>query len=106
YLSPEPPGSGPDSEFYGTRTDKGFRWIARGFWKRGKELLALASLDEAAEFFGPALQLNAFRFEEQTGKWQDLGVISKNTINNFPPEKTPDGKWMMSRRMFDYKKTG
>ncbi|MFO0426906.1 MAG: FAD-dependent oxidoreductase [Planctomyces sp.] len=106
YLSPEPPGSGPDSEFYGTRTDKGFRWIARGFWKRGEELLALASLDEAAEFFGPALQLNAFRFEEQTGKWQDLGVISKNTINNFPPEKTPDGKWMMSRRMFDYKKTG
>jgi hypothetical protein len=106
FLTPEPPGSGVTSEFYGTRTNKGFRWIARGFWKRDNELLALASLDEAAEFFGPGLELHAFRWNSESLKWDDLGVISDNTINNFPPERLPDGQWMMSRRMFDYKTTG
>lgn len=91
---------------YGTRTDKGFRWIARGFWKRNADLIALASLDEAAEFFGPSLALHAFRWEEAGQKWTSLGVISKNTINNFPPERISDGQWMMSRRAFDYKTSG
>jgi len=54
HLTPIPPNSGPDSPHYGTRTDKGMRWISRGFWKRDGELLALASLDEAAGFFGQA----------------------------------------------------
>ena len=106
FLTPEPPGSGPSSEVYGTRTDKGLRWIARGFWKRGNELLALASLDEAAGFFGPSLSLRAFRLDEATGVWNDRGVIYDNAINNFPPERLPDGNWMMSRRMHDYKTTG
>ncbi len=106
FLTPEPPGSGADSEFYGTRTDKGYRWIARGFWKRDNELLALASLDEAAGFFGPGLKLKAFRLQQPGQVWEDLGVVSDNTINNFPPQKLPDGQWMMSRRTYDYKKTG
>ncbi len=106
FLTPEPPGSAPGSEFYGTRTDKGFRWIARGFWKRDNELLALASLDEAAGFFGPGLTLKAFRRQEAGNTWEDVGVIAENTINNFPPERLPDGQWMMSRRTYDYKKTG
>ena len=106
FLTPEPPGSGPNSEFYGTRSEKGFRWIARGFWKRNNELLALASLDEAAGFFGPSLELHAFRWSQQSLSWDDQGVISKNTINNFPPERLPDGRWMMSRRKYDYKTTG
>lgn len=106
FLTPEPPGSGPDSEFYGKRTAKGSRWIARGFWKRGEDLLALASLDEAAEFFGPGLTLRAFRLDESSSEWQDQGVVFENSINNFPPELLPDGQWMMSRRTHDYKKTG
>ncbi|MCA9097240.1 MAG: exo-alpha-sialidase [Planctomycetaceae bacterium] len=106
FLTPVPTDSGPDSPYYGTRTDKGFRWIARGFWKRGDDLLALASLDEAAGFFGKSLALHAFRWDDAAGGWKSIGVISDNTINNFPPDKTPDGKWMMSRRMYDYKDSG
>jgi hypothetical protein len=106
FVTPIPPGSGPDSPHYGTRTDKGMRWISRGFWKREGELLALASLDEAAGFFGKSLELRAFRFDKATGEWREAGLVFKNTINNFPPIKLRTGDWMMSRRPFDYKKTG
>jgi hypothetical protein len=106
FMTPIPPNSGPDSPHYGTRTVKGMRWISRGFWKRDGELLALASLDEAAGFFGKSLELRAFRFDQATGEWSDGGLVFKNTINNFPPIKLRTGDWMMSRRMFDYSKTG
>jgi hypothetical protein len=106
YLTPIPPNSGPDSPHYGTRTDKGMRWISRGFWQREGELLALASLDEAAGFFGPSLELRAFRFDKASGEWRDAGLIFDDTINNFPPLKLRTGDWMMSRRMFDYKSSG
>ncbi len=106
YLAPVPPNSGPDSPHYGTRTDKGFRYISRGFWKRDGELLALASLDEAAGFFGPSLALRAFRWKAGTGSWEDAGVVCPDAINNFPPLKLRTGDWMMSRRPHDYKKTG
>lgn len=106
YLTPVPLNSGPDSEFYGTRSAKGFRWISRGFWRRDGELLALASLDEAAGFFGPSLELHAFRLNSNGETWDDLGTIAKNAINNFPPKRIPTGQWMMSRRTFDYKKAG
>ncbi len=104
FLTPVPPNSGPDSPHYGTRTDKGMRWIARGFWKRDGELLALASLDEAAGFFGPSLELRAFRFHQ--GTWDAAGVVCDDAINNFPPLKLPSGDWMLSRRRHDYKTSG
>ncbi|MCC6488977.1 MAG: exo-alpha-sialidase [Candidatus Hydrogenedentes bacterium] len=106
FLTPIPVNSGPDSPNYGTRTDHGFRYISRGFWQRDGELLALASLDEAAGFFGPSLELRAFRFNKGTGAWDDAGIIYKNAINNFPPLKLRTGDWMMSRRTYDYKTTG
>jgi hypothetical protein len=106
YLTPAPPNSGPDSPHYGTRTDKGFRYISRGFWQRDGELLALASLDEAAGFFGPSLELRAFRFNQSRSAWEDAGLVFKNTINNFPPLKLRTGDWMMSRRAYDYKTSG
>ncbi len=84
FLTPEPPNSGPGSPHYGTRTDQGFRYIARGFWQRDGELLALASLDEAAGFFGKSLELRAFRWKID-GTWDDAGLIHDDTINNFPP---------------------
>ena len=68
FLTPTPPDSEVGSEFYGTRSDKGMRYISRGFWQREGELLALASLDEAAGFFGPGLALHAFRFEAAGGE--------------------------------------
>lgn len=106
YMTPVPLNSGPESELYGTRSDQGFRWISRGFWPRDDELLALASLDEAAGFFGKSLALHAFRFDSKRGEWEDLGVVAENAINNFPPKRIPSGQWMMSRRPFDYKKSG
>jgi hypothetical protein len=106
FLTPVPPGSGPDSPHYATRTDKGFRYIARGFWKRDGELLALASLDEAAGFFGKSLELRAFRLNAADESWEDAGIVFKDTINNFPPLKLRTGDWMMSRRAHDYRTTG
>jgi hypothetical protein len=106
YLTPVPPGSGPDSSNYNTRTSQGFRYIARGFWEREGELLALASLDEAAGFFGESLALHAFRFQAGTRTWEDLGVIADDAINNFPPKKIASGEWMMSRRPHDYTSRG
>lgn len=101
FLSPIPPDSGPGSDFYNTRTDKGFRYISRGFWLRDGELLALASLDEADGFFGPGLELHAFKYTKETDDWVDLGVLYDNAINNFPPKKLPTGQWMMTRRSYD-----
>jgi hypothetical protein len=106
FLTPIPPNSGPDSPHCGTRTDKGIRWISRGFWQREGELLALASLDEAAGFFGPSLELRAFRFDQASGEWRDAGLVFDDTINNFPPINLRTGDWMMSRRQHDYKTTG
>lgn len=106
YISPVPPNSGPDSPVYATRTDKGFRYIARGFWQRDGELIALASLDEAAGFFGKSLELRAFRLKVENEEWEDAGAVYKDAINNFPPMKLRTGDWMMSRRTHDYSKTG
>lgn len=105
FLTPIPPNSGPDSPHYGTRIDEGMRWISRGFWQREGELLALASLDEAAGFFGKSLELHAFRLQSD-GTWKDAGVVFDDTINNFPPMKLRTGDWMMSRRQHDYKTSG
>jgi hypothetical protein len=106
FMTPVLPGSGPDSPHYGKRTDKGMRWISRGFWKREGELLALASRDEAEGFFGKSLELRAFRFDKTTGEWRDAGLVFKDAINNFPPIKLRTGDWMMSRRRHDYSKSG
>jgi hypothetical protein len=105
FLTPAPPGS-ERTGLYGTRSERGFRYIARGFWQRNGEFLALASRDEAAGFFGPSLALYAFRYNKQWNRWEDLGVIQENAINNFSPKKIPTGEWMMSRRKFDYTESG
>jgi hypothetical protein len=101
FITPYPPNSGPDSEVFNTRTDQGYRYISRGFWQRDGELLALASLDEAAGFFGESLELRAFRLNEKNNAWEDIGLVFDNAINNFPPKLLPNGEWMMTRRSFD-----
>ncbi len=101
-----PKGFGPDSPIYNTRKPEGFRYISRGFWVRENELLALVSLDEAAGFFGPSLELRAFRWNAKADRWDDLGVVQKDAINNFPPQRLPTGEWAMTRRKHDYKTTG
>jgi hypothetical protein len=106
FLTDYPTGTPPGSPHYNTRDKEGFRYISRGFWVREGQLLALASLDEAAGFFGPSLTLHAFRWNAKTEKWDDTGVVQKNAINNFPPHQMPSGEWAMTRRKWDYKTTG
>lgn len=106
FLTPYPPNSEPDSPYYNTRSEEGFRYIARGFWVYDDQLLALASLDEAAGFFGPSLELIAFRWNSENEDWEEFGVVNDNSINNFPPKKLPTGEWLTSRRSYDYSERG
>lgn len=105
-LTGYPPRSGPDSPYYNTRKPEGLRYISRGLWVRDGQLLALVSLDEAAEFFGPSLELRAYRWDPAKGAWADAGVVQKDAINNFAPQRLPSGEWAMTRRKHDYKTTG
>lgn len=105
-LTPYPPDSGPGTPHYDTRTEEGYRYIARGFWVRDGELFALATLDEAAGFFGPSLQLRAFRWNTQSQNWEDHIQVYDNAGNNFPPKLLSNGEWLMSRRPYNYKKIG
>lgn len=101
-----PRGTTPGSPHYNTRHKEGFRYISRGLWVRDGQLLALVSLDEAAGFFGPSLELRAFRWNRTAERWEDFGLVQKNAINNFAPQKLPTGEWAMTRRRFDYAQTG
>lgn len=76
----------------------GFGWIARGFWKRDGQLLALASHFNAPGYPGEGLSLEAFRWDGPSGAWAAHGQVLDDTLNNFPPKRLPDGAWMMSRR--------
>ena len=79
--------------------EKGFGWIARGFWVRDGKLLALASRYKAPSYAGLGLQLHAFEAElGRTINWKHLGMAFDNSLNNFPPKLLATGEWMMSRR--------
>lgn len=101
FITPFPKNSNPDSPIYNSRDKNGFRYISRGFWNREGELLALVSLDEADKFFGPSLELRAFRLDPKNETWKDIGLVYDNTINNFPPKLLSNGEWMMTRRTHD-----
>lgn len=76
----------------------GFGWIARGFWIREGELLALATQFNAPGYPGEGLSLEAFRYEPTADVWLSKGTVFDDAMNNFPPKKLPTGEWMMSRR--------
>ncbi|HJN12534.1 MAG TPA: exo-alpha-sialidase [Pirellulaceae bacterium] len=77
---------------------EGFGWIARGFWVRDGELLALATHFNAPGYPGEGLSLEAFHWGKTQGKWVAHGTVRDDAMNNFPPKKLPNGQWMMSRR--------
>lgn len=79
----------------------GFGWIARGFWVRDGQLLALASHFNAPGYTGEGLSLEAWRWNQGYERWEAIETILDNTMNNFPPKKLPNGLWMMSRRDHD-----
>lgn len=79
--------------------DDGFAWIARGFWVRDGELLALVTRYRAPGYRGEGLQLHAFEMVKgQEREWQHKGLVYDNAMNNFSPKQLPNGEWFMSRR--------
>jgi hypothetical protein len=82
--------SGPPKE--------GFGYIARGFWQRDGELLALASHFNAPDYRGKGLSLEAFRWDRAVKRWESAGTVQHDALNNFPPKRLPSMEWMMSRR--------
>lgn len=84
------------ADLTGPPRTEGYGWIARGFWQRDGELLALASHFNAPGYAGPGLSLNAFRWNGM--QWVDHGLVLDDAMNNFPPKRLPSGEWMMTRR--------
>ena len=76
----------------------GFGWIARGFWVRDGQLLALASHFNAPGYPGMGLSLEAFRWSESTQTWTEHGTVLDDTLSNFPPKRLPTGQYLMTRR--------
>ena len=79
---------------------EGYGYIARGFWVRDGELLALIAHFKGKGAFGTdkELKLEAFAWSPQQKSWSHKGLVYDNAINNFPPEKLPSGEWMTTRR--------
>ncbi len=79
--------------------DDGFGWIARGFWVRDGQLLALVTRYNAPTFMGEGLQLHAWEMTPgEEREWKYKGLVFDNAMNNFPPKMLPDGNWLMTRR--------
>ncbi len=79
---------------------EGRAYIARDFWVRDGELLALAANYKGKGAFGvdKDLRLEAFAWDKQDASWKRKGLVFENAINNFAPQKLSTGEWMMTRR--------
>lgn len=77
-----------------------YAYIARGFWPRDGELLALVSHFKGRGAFGvdKELTLQAFAWNNAEAAWKSKGLIYDNAINSYPPQKLATGDWMMTRR--------
>ena len=79
---------------------KPYAYIARGLWVRDGELLALGAHYKGKGAFGvdKELQLRAFAWDEEAGRWALKGKVYDDAINNFPPQRLPSGIWILTRR--------
>jgi hypothetical protein len=79
---------------------EGYGYIARGFWLRDGELLALVSHYKGRGAFGvdKELTLQAFVWDAEGKAWKHRGLVFDNAINNYAPERLANGEWMMTRR--------
>lgn len=84
----------------------GKRYVARGFWVRNGELLALASFDsgrpplskQTGNWAAADLELQAFRWVKDRNHWEFAGIVFDDTISNYPPRLLPSGEWLLDRR--------
>jgi hypothetical protein len=79
---------------------EGRAYIARDFWTRDGELLALAASYKGKGAFGvdKDLKLVAFAWDRASSEWKPKGLVFENAINNFMPQRLSSGEWMMTRR--------
>jgi len=79
---------------------EGYAYIARGFWVRDGELLALVAHFKGRGAFGvnKELELQAYVWDKANAVWKLKGRVYENAINSFPPQKLPTGEWMLTRR--------
>lgn len=79
---------------------QGRAYIARDFWVRDGELLALAASYRGKGAFGvdKDLKLVAFAYDRTADTWKEKGVLYEDAINNFAPQKLSTGEWMTTRR--------
>jgi hypothetical protein len=77
-----------------------YAFIARGLWVRDGELLALAAHYKGKGAFGAdkELELRAYVWSEQAGKWRYKDKLYDDAINNFAPQQLPSGDWIVTRR--------
>jgi hypothetical protein len=77
-----------------------YAFIARGFWLRDGELLALAARYKGHGAFGvdKELTLEAYVWDKSADAWKHKGRVYDNAINNFAPQKLSSGPWMTTRR--------
>ena len=77
-----------------------YAFIARGLWVRDGKLLALAAHYRGHGAFGvnKELELWAYGWNPKKETWEFVSKVFDNAINNFPPQKLPDGNWIMTRR--------
>jgi hypothetical protein len=79
---------------------EGHAYIARGFWLRDGELLALVAFFKGKGAFGvdKQLKLQAYSWNSQQGVWKLKGIVADNAINNFAPQRLSSGPWMTTKR--------
>lgn len=79
---------------------EGYAYIARGFWLRDGELLALVAHFKGQGAFGvnKELKLEAYVWNKADDTWKFKGLVFENAINSYPPERLASGDWMMTRR--------
>lgn len=70
--------------------------IARGFWVREQDTLALTSYWDGPGWKG--LKLEAWDWDADSQKWKLKGLVRDDSLNNFPPKPLPTGELMMTRR--------
>jgi predicted neuraminidase len=78
------------------------RWIARGVYRHGGKLTALAAYIESADYGKRGQQavwkgLRLMRFEWDGKAWRDQGVMANDCMNNFPPERLGDSEALVCR---------
>ncbi len=81
--------------------EPGYAYIARGLWEREGELLVLAAHFKGKGAFGvdKELVLQAWAWDEKSGKWTFRGNLFDDAINNFAPQRLPgSGDWILTRR--------